>query len=141
MSDVIYDFWNFVLQGTSEAICDFWDFFLQGTRRLAPDIILFVFFCSGLVMSVFVLFIMMGSAFYAARLMIVEFVQFFMWIGSFFNSISTEGASEAIENAMDTSAIAAAKEKDEKALFQIGIEGPQKKKQSDARSRSRKGKK
>jgi ABC-type multidrug transport system fused ATPase/permease subunit len=127
MSDAIYDFWNFVVQGTLEVF---------------PDIARFVFFCTFFVMAVFLLFIMMGTSFYAASLMIGWLVEFFRWIGSFSNSISTtEGASEAIETLMDTSAIVAAKEKDEKALFQIGIEGPQKKKQSDTRSRSRKGKK
>lgn len=82
-------------------------------------------------MGVFVLFILLGSAFYVARLMIIEIVQLFRRVGSFFDA---EGASEAIENVMDTSAIVATKKKDEEALFQIGIEGPQK---SIRRSRSK----
>jgi hypothetical protein len=76
-------------------------------------------------MGVFVLFILLCTAFYAARLMIIKIVQLFRRVGSFFDA---EGASEAIENVMDTSVIVATttKKKDEEALFQIGIEGPQK---------------
>lgn len=141
----------------SDAIIDFRKFVLEGTRQVVPAVGNFILFCSSVAMVVIFFFLLvfsvlmlMAAAHYAALELIKMSVNMFRRVYSFFEPRSEEDQKlfeEALDRAMEQSTLAAAmdrdaiaklKKKDEEALFQIGIEGPQKVRRSRSKRRAAK---